>query len=200
VLDERFDEVDDLVRARHVPSPQLIGTPERRSIDLTTLGQIGVEIVGRLGSVRNEVALFSGALANVCRLADLKLNRLLERFDRWASTAEIEPLDAPERPEPTVLPTDAPLTVDLHRRGIRTILWATGYRPDHSWLALPVFDPRGRIRHAGGVVQGASGVYLLGGNLLRTRRSSYIAGADDDSRALADHLHRYLASTRAHAV
>jgi putative flavoprotein involved in K+ transport len=83
VLDERDDEVDDTVRARHVPSPQLIGTPERRSIDLTTLGELGVEIVGRLGSVRDGVALFSGALADTCRLADLKLDRLLERFDQW---------------------------------------------------------------------------------------------------------------------
>src|SRR5205085_1010235 len=46
VLDEGHDEVDDLVRARHVPSPQLIGTVERRSIDLTALGQLGVEVVG----------------------------------------------------------------------------------------------------------------------------------------------------------
>jgi putative flavoprotein involved in K+ transport len=195
VLDERHDEVDDLVRARHVPSPQLIGTPERRSIDLTTLGQIGVEIVGRLGSVRDGLGLFSGGLANTCRLADLKLNRLLERFDRWASTADIEALDAPYRPEPTAVPADAALAIDLHRRGIETIVWATGFHPDVTWLKLPVLDPRGRIRHTGGIVQGSPGVYLLGGNLLRTRRSSYIAGAADDSRAIADHLQGFLSTT-----
>ena len=192
VLDERHDEVDDLVRARHVPSPQLIGTPEHRSIDLTTLGKLGVEMVGRLGSVRDGVALFSGALANTCRLADLKLHRLLNRFDLWASDAGVDSLDGPQRPEPTSVPTDALLTIDLRRRGIGTIVWATGFRPDHSWLQLPVRESRGRIRHHGGVVQGAPGVYLLGGNLLRTRRSSYIGGAEDDSRAIADHLHGYL--------
>lgn len=196
VLDERYDEVDDLVRARHVPSPQLIGTPERRSIDLTSLGKLGVEIVGRLGSVRDGVALFSGALANTCRLADLKLARLLNRFDLWASSADLDFLDGPERPEPTSVPTDPLLTIDLRRRGIGTIVWATGYRPDHSWLELPVRDSRGRLRHQGGVVQGAPGVYLLGGNLLRTRRSSYIAGAEADSRAIADHLHGYLSERR----
>jgi putative flavoprotein involved in K+ transport len=196
VLDERHDEVDDLVRARHVPSPQLIGTPERRSIDLTTLGQLGVEIVGRLGSVRDGVGLFSGGLANTCRLADLKLNRLLERFDGWAIGAEIEPLDGPHRPEPTIVPADAPLAIDLRRRGIETIVWATGYHPDHTWLELPVLDPRGRIRHSGGVVHGSPGVYLLGGNLVRTRRSSYIGGAAGDSRAIADHLHGFLSTTR----
>jgi len=189
------DEVDDLVRARHVPSPQLIGTPERRSIDLTTLGELGVELVGRLGSVRDGVALCSGALANTCRLADLKLDRLLERFDQWASSADTDPLDRPHRPEPTAAPADAPLAIDLRRRGIDTIVWATGYRPDYAWLELPVLDRRGKIRHHGGVVQGSPGMYLLGGNLLRTRRSSYIAGAEDDSRAIANHLHSFLSST-----
>ena len=81
---------------------------------------------------------------------------------------EIEPLDPPHRPEPTAVPADAPLAIDLRRRGIRTIVWATGYRPDYAWLQLPVFDPRGRLRHNGGIVQGSPGVYLLGGNLLRT--------------------------------
>jgi putative flavoprotein involved in K+ transport len=196
VLDERHDQVDDLVRARHVPSPQLIGTPERRSIDLTTLGRLGVEIVGRLGSVRDGVALFSGGLANTCRLADLKLNRLLERFDHWSTSAEIDQLDGPHRPEPTAVPADAPLAIDLHRRGIKAIVWATGYHPDYTWLQLPVLDRRGRIRHDGGVVQGSPGVYLLGGNLLRTRRSSYISGAAEDSRAIADHLQGFLSTTR----
>jgi putative flavoprotein involved in K+ transport len=65
VLDERYDEVDDLIRARHLPSPQLIGTPELRSVDLNSLAALGVEVVGRLGSIRDGVALFSGGLATL---------------------------------------------------------------------------------------------------------------------------------------
>ena len=107
----------------------------------------------------------------------------------------LEPLDEPHRPEPTAVPADAPLAIDLRRRGIETIVWATGYHPDVTWLDLPVLDRRGRIRHDGGVVLGAPGVYLLGGNLLRTRRSSYISGAAEDSRAIADHLYRFLSTT-----
>jgi putative flavoprotein involved in K+ transport len=59
-----------------------------------------------------------------------------------------------------------------------------------------VLDPRGRIRHDGGVVRDAPGMYVLGGNLLRTRRSSYIAGAESDTRDLADHLQRHLRRPR----
>ena len=100
VLDERHDQVDDLVRARHLPSPQLIGTPEHRSIDLNTLAELGVEIVGRLGSIQDGVAQFSGGLANNCRLADLKMNRLLDRLDDWARR-DSDVVEPPQRFEPT---------------------------------------------------------------------------------------------------
>jgi putative flavoprotein involved in K+ transport len=195
LLDERYDEVDDLTRARHVPSPQLIGTPEGRSIDLNSLSALGVEIVGRLGTIRDGVALFSGGLANTCRLADLKLNRLLNRFDEWESRADAGVVEPPHRFESTTVAAAATLEIDLRRRNIGTIVWATGFGPDHSWLDVPVLDHKGRVRHDGGVVNDAPGMYLLGGNLLRTRRSSYIAGASHDTEALADHLHQHLSSS-----
>jgi putative flavoprotein involved in K+ transport len=203
VLDERYDEVDDVIRARHVPSPQLIGSPDRRSVDLNSLAALGVEVVGRLGTIRDGVALFSGGLANTCRLADLKLTRLLDRFDEWERRADAGVVEPPHRFEPTTVGAAATLEVDLRRRNIGTILWATGFRPDHSWLDVPVFDHKSRVRHDGGVVTHAPGMYLLGGSLLRTRRSSYIAGASHDTEALADHLHHYLrvgAGSRDHSA
>ena len=192
VLDERHDDVDDLVRARHIPSPQLIGTSELRSIDLNSLAQLGVQIVGRLCSIRDGVAQFSGGLANGFRLADLKMNRLLDRLDTWAQDTDTDAPGPPCRFEPTSVPSDPTLEINLRRQEIGTIVWATGYRPDYSWLDVPVLDRKGRIRHDGGVVPDASGMYVLGGNLLRTRRSSYIAGAEQDTYELADHLHGYL--------
>jgi putative flavoprotein involved in K+ transport len=192
VLDERHDEVDDLVRARHVPSPQLIGTPEHRSIDLNALIELGVKVVGRLGSMKDGVAQFSGGLINTCRLADLKMNRLLNRLDDWALQADVDVVEPPHRFEPTSVASAPTVEIDLRRDGIGTIVWATGYRPDYSWLDVPVLDRKGRIRHDGGVVRNAPGMYVLGESLLRTRRSSYIAGADQDSRELANHLHDHL--------
>ena len=195
VLDERHDEVDDLVRARHVPSPQLIGTPDHRSIDLNTLARLGVKVVGRLGSIHDGVAQFSGGLANTCRLADLKMNRLLQRFDDWAHGKDTDVVEPPHRFDPTSVPTPPTVEIDLHRYDIGTIVWATGFRPDYSWLDVPVLDRKGRIRHHGGIVRDAPGMYVLGENLLRTRRSSYIAGADQDTCELANHLHGYLMRT-----
>jgi putative flavoprotein involved in K+ transport len=196
ILDERYDEVDDLVRARNIPSPQLIGTPQRRSIDLNSLGEAGVQIVGRLGGIRDGVAQFSGGLANVCALADLKLDRLLRRLDDTAAEMRLDDdVGPPERFEPTRLPPTRVSEIDLAARAIHTVIWATGYRPDHRFVDLPVFDHRGRIRHRGGVVDDAPGVYVLGLNVLRRRRSPFIGGAAGDTAELADHLHRHLDNT-----
>ncbi|HUF99159.1 MAG TPA: NAD(P)-binding domain-containing protein [Ilumatobacter sp.] len=199
ISDERYDEVDDLVRARHLPSPQLIGTPEHRTIDLNTLTDHGVEIVGRLGGVQNGVAQFSGSLANVCTMADLKMNRLLQTFDDWADHTGFSDVCPPHRFEGTRVPSPPSLELDLRTSDIGTVIWATGYRPDYSWLDVPVLDRKGRIRHDGGVVEDAPGMYVIGLNVLRRRRSSYIHGAAADSEDLSEHLAQHLASTRTHS-
>src|SRR4029450_13046774 len=80
-LDERYDAVGDIVRARRVPSPQLVGTPERASLDLNALQDRGVRLVGRLVGIARGTAQFSGSLRNHCAMADLKLTRLLDRID-----------------------------------------------------------------------------------------------------------------------
>ena len=87
VWDQRYDEVEDLTRARRLPSPQLVGTPERTTLDLNALASIGVELIGRWAAVRDGQALFSGGLRNVFSLADLKMRRLLDTFDEWARTS-----------------------------------------------------------------------------------------------------------------
>ncbi|WP_022900043.1 NAD(P)-binding domain-containing protein [Humibacter albus] len=192
VLDERYDEVDDIVRARHVPSPQLIGSPERRELHLGTLQDHGVEVVGRLGMIRDGVALFSGGLANVTRLADLKQERLLDRFDEWALQSGRADGIPPHRPEPVTVPAQPRLKLDLVAEGISTIIWATGFTADYSWLDVPVVDRKGRVVHDGGVTE-AKGLYVLGTSLLRRRRSTYINGAAQDSDDLAAHLDATLA-------
>jgi putative flavoprotein involved in K+ transport len=196
VLDERYDEVDDVTRARHVPSPQLIGTPERETIDINTLNARGVRVVGRLGRVQSGVAQFSGSLANQGTLADLKMNRLLATIDDWSTRAGIDDdVDPPHRFEPTRTEAAPTLAVDLSRGEISTVIWACGYKADYSWLDLPVLDGHQRIRHEGGVVADAPGVYLLGTKFLRRRRSTFINGAEHDTLELSDHLVRFLTAT-----
>jgi putative flavoprotein involved in K+ transport len=192
VLDERYDQIPDIERARRVPSLQLTGSPKRLTLDLNALTAIGVKLAGRLVGISNGKAQFSGSLRNMCALSDLKMDRLLDTIDAWATErgldGEVEP---PHRFPPTRVEPSPPLSLDLTSGEIKTIIWATGFRPDYSWLHVPMLDAKGRIRHDGGVVP-SPGLYVMGLQFLRRRKSALIDGAGDDARDLSAHLAGYL--------
>jgi putative flavoprotein involved in K+ transport len=192
VLDERYDEVDDIVRARRVPSMQLAGSPERSTFDLNALTAAGVQLVGRLAGISDTRAQFSGSLRNKCELADLKLGRLLDTIDEWATANGIDDsVPPPHRYPPTAVPESPPLGLDLSGGAIRTIVWATGFRPDYSWLHVAVLDGKGMVRHDGGVVD-SPGMYVLGTPFLRRRKSTFIHGARDDAHDITAELAAFL--------
>ena len=195
IWDQRYDEIDDLTRARRLPSPQLVGTSERRTLDLNALTDMGAELVGRWADVRDGRALFSGGLRNMFTLADLKMGRLLDTFDSWAEDQGGDDMAAPERLAPTRVPEVARWQLDLRSGEIRTIVWATGFRPDYQWLDVAVLDAKGQLRHDGGAVD-APGLYALGLPVLRRRKSTFIHGIEDDAREVVDHLVRYLGAGR----
>jgi putative flavoprotein involved in K+ transport len=123
------------------------------------------------------------------------MNRMLTAFDEWAARTGIAAeVDAVERFDATRTDAAAALKVDLRDGSIRTIVWATGFRPDYSWLDVPVVDHKGQLRHEGGVVD-APGLYVMGLPFLRRRKSSFIHGAEDDARDLSRHLAAYLGQT-----
>ncbi|MBR0831464.1 NAD(P)-binding domain-containing protein [Bradyrhizobium manausense] len=188
-MDVRYDTMEeDIERARRLPSLQLIGTPERVTVDLNSLGKAGVELVGRVVGLADGKAQFSGSLANLCALADLKMNRLLSSIDDWVNASGLaQQFPAPHRFEPTDVGSQTRIGLDLNDAGIGSVIWATGYRPDYSWLDVPVLDRKGRIRHDGGIVP-APGIYVMGLPFMRRRKSSFIDGADDDAADLAAHL------------
>ncbi len=188
-LDERYDEVDDLTRARRLPSLQLVGSPEHRTLGVGSLVDAGVETVGKLMRIAGPKAQFSGGLANLVANADLKQNRLLDRIDEHATEHGLDSdLPKPTRPEPTRL-GGAPTELAMCR--FDTIVWATGYRPSYSWLDRAAFDQRGRLIHDGGVCA-LPGLYLLGIPFLRRRKSSFIDGVGPDAAELVSHLHAFL--------
>jgi putative flavoprotein involved in K+ transport len=193
VLDQRYDEVDDIGRARRVPSLQLTGSDEKRTLDLNALTALGVTLAGSLADVRDGKALFSGSLRNQCALSDLKIGRLLDAIDAWAAENGVDGAVEPaHRLEPTKVEDAPPLALDLSGGEIRTLIWACGFKPDYSWLEMPVLDRKGMIRHDGGVVSSSPGLYLIGMPFLRRRKSALIDGAGDDARELGAHLEAYL--------
>ena len=193
ILDERYDEIEDINRARKLPSLQLTGTPDRTTLDLNALTATGVKLIGRFAGINDGKAQFSGSLRNQCAMSDLKMGRLLDTVDEWASENGLDgEVEAPHRLDPTDVEESPPLGMNLTSGEIKTIIWATGYQPDYSWLDMPVFDRKGRIRHDGGILDDAPGAYLMGIQFLRRRKSALLDGVGDDARDLCAHLAAYL--------
>jgi putative flavoprotein involved in K+ transport len=125
---------------------------------------------------------------------------LLDSIDEWvAANGRDSEFGAVHRFEPTQIDAEPSLNKDLTDGSIKTVIWATGYRPDYSWLHVPVLDRKGGIRHDGGVVD-APGMYVMALPFMRRRKSSFIDGVGDDARELSAHLYAYLGGhTRAAA-
>ena len=188
-LDERYDEMEDLVRARRLPSLQLVGSPSKRDIGLNELHQAGVDLTGRFVGVAGSKAQFSGSFANVCASADLKQNRLLDRIDEFVvATGRGAQHREPSRPAPTNVP--APPT-ERALADFSTVIWATGFKPEYPWLEQHLLDRKGAIQHDGGVMN-QPGMYVLGLPFARSRKSSFLDGVGPDAQYLSQHLSSYL--------
>lgn len=179
-----YTDVDDIERVRRTPSLSLVA---HETLDLNILQDIGVEITGRLAAVRDGTAYFSGGLASMCQAGDLKMNRLLLSIDDWIERhgqgSDLPP--AYRHPE-TRVPGSPRLKIDVTAERIGAVIWATGYSPDFSWLKLPVFDRKGRLKHDGGIV--GAGLFAMGLPYMRQRKSTFLNGASDDAAALAARL------------
>jgi putative flavoprotein involved in K+ transport len=191
VFDETVDQVYDVEISRDQPSLQLVGHPEHVTIDLSSLQARGVRVVGRLVDVRNGIACFADDLVATTAAADIKLASLLHRIDSFVRVQGLA-AEAGETFVPHCLGfVDAQTKIDLTGAGIRTVLWATGFRRHYPWLTLPVLDERGEIRHRGGITP-VSGLYVIGLHFLRRRNSSFIDGVGVDAVALSEHLTEYV--------
>lgn len=196
ILDDRSANIADLESARRLPSLQIAGRHDP-SIDLAQLRTAGVRVMGRAVGVSGTMMDFANDLAETTAVAEKKLKRMLDRIDTiirsWGIRAEF-----PENRDPVILKSVA-ARIDLAAAGIRTIVWATGYRPDYRWLDLPLLDEAGRVVERDGITR-APGVYILGLRWLRRRSSSFIQGIGRDAAELAFEVERFVAARRTQAA
>jgi putative flavoprotein involved in K+ transport len=189
-LARTVDDVPDRERARREPSMQLVGRPAASSharLDLPSLHARGVTVTGRLLRLDHGTAAFGEDLDETTAASDRTMYRLLDAVDHYAHAvgldAELLPAD---RPAPCRLPDPAD-SIDLKARGISTVVLATGFRPDQSFVRLPVFGPGGAIAQYRGVTR-APGLYVVGQRFQHRRDSGFIAGARHTARDVVSHL------------
>jgi putative flavoprotein involved in K+ transport len=190
-LARTIDDVADPVAARHEPSLQLVGRSRAdevaSEVDLAALQRLGVRLTGRLESLEGRVAGFGDQLSAHTADADRRMHDLLDSIDRYVDRAGLtREVLAPVRPKEVTFP-EPPARLDLRAEGIRTVVLATGYHPDTSWIRLPITEPDGTIRQARGVTD-APGIYVVGQKFQHRRDSGFIGGARHDAAAVVHHL------------
>ncbi len=160
------------------------------TVDFRRLAARGIQLVGMTEGYADGILRFAPDLARNIAQGDANYLSVLDEADAYVAR---NGLDLPEEPEAREIGPDPdglrhPLaTLDLAQEGIGTILWATGYRQDYSWLQVDSFDASGRPLHQRGVSREA-GVYFLGLPWQTRRGSSFIWGVWHDARFIADQI------------
>lgn len=192
VLEDAAITADELESARSLPSIQLVGRPDSSDINLGVLRGIGVRLVGRVAGVQAGTLRINRNLVEAVAGSHGRLRRLLARIDIIADA-----IGAPAEPHPAPFAVDeSPTSLDLAASGINTVIWATGFRRNYSWLHLPILDASGDIIHTRGATP-AAGLYVTGLRFQRQRDASFIAAVNGDAIELAESIQRHLvAATR----
>ncbi len=160
------------------------------TVDFRDLANRGMVLVGRTRSLEGGALRFSADLADNLAHGDDNYLSLLDEADAYVTRNGI---DLPDDPDARALgPTpgcvsDPILELDLASAGVTSIIWATGFAVDYSWLQVDALDVNGRPSHRRGV-SSEPGVYFLGLPWLARRGSSFIWGVWHDAAYVADHI------------
>jgi putative flavoprotein involved in K+ transport len=170
--------------ARDEPSMQLVGSADGRDVDLRSLQERGVRLVGRLTGVDGVRARFADDLGRTTAAADARLRGLLDRIDAYAAATGL----AARSGSPEPLRAACPAAVaDQSLADVRTVIWATGYRRAYPWLRVPILDGHGDIRHVDGTTP-APGMYVVGMRWQSRRGSSFLDGVRYDAATVAGRI------------
>jgi putative flavoprotein involved in K+ transport len=173
-------------RVRSKPHPHISRRDGGHTIDLRDLALAGIHLHGRLLGAGAGTAQFKSDLSRRLRRADMACEKFMEEVDE---KIEELGLDAPpdDTPRHDWEPHDDTSTLDLDAAGVRTVVWATGYHHDYSWIDLPIFDDTGYPRYERGVTE-TDGFYFIGLHWLHSWGSGLFYGMGEDAQFVADHI------------
>lgn len=187
IFAESIDQLYDVRISRRQPSLQLAGRLDVPSLDVGYLARQGIRLTGRVVGADDDGIVCDDSIVASTVASDAKLVQLLARIDAFVArtglqgTVEDAPPFEPTWPVAWASPERTRLT------GVRTIVWATGFKRRYPWLHVPVLDSGGEIRHRGGVTP-HPGLYVLGMHLQRRRNSAFIDGVGEDAELLAERI------------
>lgn len=184
-----WDEVKTKPKKQHVAFA-VSGYEGGKTVDFRRLAHMGVTLVGLTRSYKDGVIAFEEGLARNVAEGDQAYFDVLREADAYIEQNGLPFAPEPEAwellPDPDCL-KEPIMSLDLAKAGITTILWATGFTFDYSWLKVNAFDEKGAPFHKRGI-SAESGIYFLGLPNLVNRASSFIYGVWHDAKYIADHI------------
>jgi putative flavoprotein involved in K+ transport len=194
--DVTYDSLENKLVSQSA-QPQISGVGRYgHSVSLQYLASKGAVILGRLLDVQaGSLVLAENAAENV-RYADDFSRRMKESVDAYLRNKgrELPPLeeDPADQPDPCAACAYSLTRLSLGEAGISTVIWATGFSGDFSWINLPILDERGHPAHYQGISP-VPGLYFLGFPWLHSRKSGIIYGIEEDARRISEAINSYLA-------
>jgi putative flavoprotein involved in K+ transport len=184
-----IDEHPQKERVRTKANHYVTGRDGGREIDLRRFALEGMQLYGRLTTIRQGQLEFLPNLTQNLDQADAVAESIKTSIDRFIETHQIPvPIDPPY--QPVWEPEQEPLALDYEQANIKSVIWCTGYRSDFSWIDVPVFDGKGYPGHHRGIISQVWGLYFLGLPWLYTWGSGRFSGIARDAQYLADHVTR----------
>jgi len=175
--------------AEHV-TISVSGAHGGNTIDFRRLAAQGMTLVGRTQAFNDGVMHFATDLVDNIAQGDANYLSVLDEadayIDRNGLDLPVEPEARKVEPEPQCV-TDPVLELNLAEAGVTSIIWATGFAVDYSWLKVDACDEAGKPKHHRGI-SAEPGVYFLGLPWQSRRGSSFIWGVWHDAKFLADQI------------
>ena len=194
--DVTYDSLEDKSVSR-APQPQISGLGRfGHTLSLQYLASRGTVILGRLLEVESGILILSDNAAAHVHFADEFSQRIKNDIDAYLRRMNItpppledDPADIPDLEAECVSPLRQ---LNLHEANVSTVIWATGFTGDFSWIHLPVFDDQNMPIHKRGVAA-ERGLYFVGFPWLNSRRSGIIYGIGEDAQYIANLIGEQLA-------
>jgi putative flavoprotein involved in K+ transport len=192
--DIKAEEIDDPTMLELRP-PQVSGTGSGRdSMSLQSLAKNGAIILGKMNDANESIVFFQQDAAQHVKFADEFSHKIKKMIDDYIIENNLSAppahYDEADTPDVDANCASTITSLDLKENNINTIIWSTGFDHKHSYIKLPVFDDKGKLKHRDGIPEFA-GLYFLGYPWLRNRKSPILFGIIEDVKFVIDKLYIY---------
>jgi putative flavoprotein involved in K+ transport len=173
--------------AQRQPPPLVTGVGGGHDVDLRELATSGVILLGHIRGCDGRRIRLAPELRERLAEGDRAYAEFVARVDMHIARVRLDAPAAPGKPRQAADDPESVDAIDIAAEGIRSVIWATGYRLDLGWVRLPIFDADGQPMHRDGVTP-APGIYLLGLSWLRKQKSSFLFGVGEDAQFIAGEI------------